>query len=85
MYVLSNGLLIVLRALLIPLGHHPAAQLELGMDHLGRLYAEQTGIDLVHVAGSGAAGGIGGALHAWMGAKLTKVRICVHSHAAASS
>jgi glycerate kinase len=43
------------------------------MDHLARLYAQQTGVDLVHVAGSGAAGGIGGALHAWLGAKLVKV------------
>jgi glycerate kinase len=43
------------------------------MDHLARLYAQQTAVDLVHVAGSGAAGGIGGALHAWLGAKLVKV------------
>ena len=44
--------------------------LERGMEHVRKLILAQTGVDLNHVAGAGAAGGLGGAFVAWLGAEL---------------
>lgn len=46
--------------------------LELGMQSFAGVIRRQYGIDLSQVKGSGAAGGTGGALHAFMGASLCK-------------
>lgn len=43
------------------------------MHNLACLYQSGTGVDVSGMAGAGAAGGIGGALHAWIGGKLVKV------------
>lgn len=47
------------------------ALLERGSAHLAGLIRKQTGIDLQELPGSGAAGGLGGALAALLGARLT--------------
>ena len=54
---------------------HVHAQLEKGMKNLAKLYAEQTGVVLTNMPGAGAAGGIGGAMCAFLKAKLLKVRV----------
>lgn len=47
-------------------------ELEAGMQNLSGLIQGLTGVDLRNKAGAGAAGGIGGAMHAFMNAKLLK-------------
>jgi glycerate kinase len=47
------------------------AQLDAGLAHLARIIHEDLGIDIVDLPGSGAAGGLGGGLHAFLGAELT--------------
>lgn len=44
--------------------------LDCGMDNLAGVYRRLTGIDVRHTAGAGAAGGLGGALSAVLGARL---------------
>ena len=46
--------------------------LDLGMQSLAQVIANTYGIDLVSIAGTGAAGGMGGAFYAFLGAKLQK-------------
>lgn len=45
-------------------------RLEAGMDHFAEIVWKHTGVDLRDIPGSGAAGGLGGALHAFLGAEL---------------
>ena len=45
-------------------------QLEAGTRHIARLWREQLGIDVEHMPGAGAAGGVGGGLVAMLGAEL---------------
>lgn len=47
------------------------AQLDDGLRHLARLIREQLNLDVEHVPGAGAAGGLGGGLIAFAGATLT--------------
>ena len=49
-----------------------AAALETGMRNLNRIILQDHGIDLSKVAGSGAAGGLGGALKVFLNASLNK-------------
>lgn len=51
---------------------HDTGILEEGMQSLCSIIREKTGIDLSHTSGSGAAGGLGGAFHAFLGASLSK-------------
>ena len=44
--------------------------LEKGMDHFAEIVWKHTGVDLRGIPGTGAAGGLGGALHAFLGAEL---------------
>jgi glycerate 2-kinase len=45
-------------------------QLDVGLQHLGRLVKEQLGKDIVNIPGAGAAGGLGGGALAFMNARL---------------
>lgn len=45
-------------------------KLDEGLRHLSRLYTQKTNIDISRIAGAGAAGGMGGGLYAFLGAKL---------------
>lgn len=45
-------------------------QLDAGLRHLAKLWREQLGVDVEHLPGAGAAGGVGGGLVAMLGAKL---------------
>lgn len=47
-------------------------ELETGMQNLNMIVRHECGTDLSKVSGSGAAGGLGGAFHAFLHAKLTK-------------
>ena len=47
-----------------------AALLEAGMQSLGKVIIRDLGIDLSSIKGSGAAGGLGGAFHAFLNARL---------------
>lgn len=51
---------------------HETEILEEGMQSLCSVIREKTGIGLSHISGSGAAGGLGGAFHAFLGASLSK-------------
>ncbi len=46
-------------------------QLEAGLGHLGRMTAEQLGVDILDMPGGGAAGGLSAGATAFMGATLT--------------
>jgi len=52
-------------------GPETLQQLERGMKHLAQLIREQLGMDVEHIPGAGAAGGLGGGLMAFAGARLT--------------
>ena len=45
-------------------------QLDRGLQHFSALVLQEKGIDLQQIPGSGAAGGLGGACHAFLGAEL---------------
>lgn len=45
-------------------------QLDRGLQHVSRLILQEKGIDLQQIPGSGAAGGLGGACHAFLNAEL---------------
>ncbi|MFN3165913.1 MAG: glycerate kinase [Phycisphaeraceae bacterium] len=45
-------------------------QLDAGLRHIARLWREQLGVDVEHLPGAGAAGGVGGGLVAMLGAEL---------------
>lgn len=51
---------------------HDVEDLEEGMLSFCHIIHQKTGIDLSHISGSGAAGGLGGAFHAFLGASLSK-------------
>lgn len=45
-------------------------ELDAGLRHMARLWREQLGVDVEHMPGAGAAGGVGGGLVAMLGAEL---------------
>lgn len=47
-------------------------ELDAGLENLARVIDRDMGIDIRHMAGAGAAGGLGGGLHAFLGAELRK-------------
>lgn len=49
-----------------------SVELDVGLENLARVIDRDMGIDIRHMAGAGAAGGLGGGLHAFLGAELCK-------------